>query len=57
MRALLKDCVEWFNMKDAEYGDVIETEEREDICLVLEELACVARHPTLSREIDRWRNW
>jgi len=49
--------VEWFNMMDAEHGYVIETEEREDICSVLEEIAFVARHPMLSDEIGNWRDW
>ena len=39
----LESCVEWFNAKDLEFGNVIETEEREDICAVLEELAFVWR--------------
>jgi hypothetical protein len=43
VRATLKSGVEWFNAKDAEFHGVIETEEREDICLLLEELAFVAR--------------
>src|ERR1700730_14229383 len=42
VRAALKALVEWFNEKDAEFGEVIETEEREDIYRVLEELATVA---------------
>jgi len=57
VRAALKACVEWFNAKDAEFGGVIETEEREDICAALEELATVARHRSLMREVDEWREW
>ena len=57
VRAILKSCVEWFNVKDAEFGGVIETEEREDICAVLEELAVVARQKALVAEIDAWRDW
>lgn len=57
VRRLLKECVEWFNAKDEEFGRVIETEEREDICRVIEELAFVARHASLGREADGWRNW
>ena len=57
VRALLKACVEWFNVTDAEHGNIIETIEREDICFVLEELAFVARHPTLSDEIASCRDW
>jgi hypothetical protein len=36
---------------------VIETEEREDICAALEELAFVARQKGLVAEIDEWRDW
>jgi hypothetical protein len=57
VRAVLKACVEWFNAKDIEFGEVIETEEREDICAVLEELAFVARQRSLVDEIEGWRNW
>jgi len=57
VRAILKSCVEWFNAKDLEFGNVIETEEREDICAVLEELAFVARQGALVSEIDDWRDW
>ena len=55
--AALKNCVEWFNAKDAEFGGVIETEEREDICALLEEFAFVARQQSLVEEIDAWRDW
>jgi hypothetical protein len=57
VRSILKACVEWFNKADAEAGGVIETEEREDICAVLEELAFVARQKALVEEIDTWREW
>jgi hypothetical protein len=57
VRAILKACVEWFNEKGAEFGNVIETEEREDICSALEDLASVACHRSLIREIDEWRDW
>jgi hypothetical protein len=57
VRTVLKACVEWFNAKDIEFGEVIETEEREDICAVLEELAFVARQRSLVDEIEGWRNW
>ncbi len=57
VRAVLKACVEWFNARDTEFGEVIETEEREDIYKVLEELAFVARQRSLVEEIERWRNW
>lgn len=57
VRAVLKACVYWFNAKNREFGEVIETEEREDVCTVLEELAFVARHRSLAEEIDGWRDW
>lgn len=57
VRAILKAAVEWFNAKNAEFGSVIETEEREDICSLLGELASVARQPSLADEIDDWRKW
>ena len=57
VRAVLKDLVEWFNAKDAEFDGVIETEEREDICDVLAEIAYAARHPELIGEIENWRDW
>ncbi len=57
VRAALKSCVEWFNNADERAGGVIETEEREDICAVLEEIAHVARQKGLVEEIDTWRDW
>lgn len=46
-----------WNAADAEAGEVIETEEREDIRRVLEERAHVARQKALVEEIDAWRAW
>jgi hypothetical protein len=57
VRKLLRECVEWFNKADERAGGVIETEEREDICAVLEEMAYVARQKSLVDEIDNWRAW
>lgn len=57
VRAILKTCVEWFNHADVQAGGVIETEEREDICAALEEMAYVARQKELVHEIDNWRSW
>lgn len=57
VRAILKRTVEWFNAADEQAGGVIETEEREDICMALEEIAFAARQPTLAAEIDAWREW
>ena len=57
VRKVLKECVEWFNQAARNAGGVIETEEREDTCAVLEELAFVARQKSLVAEIDSWRDW
>lgn len=57
VRAILKKTVVWFNEADEKAGGVIETEEREDICAVLEEMAHVARQKVLVDEIDEWREW
>lgn len=57
VRAVLKRCVVWFNEADARFGGVIETEEREDICEVLEEMAVVAGQRSIVDEIDTWRDW
>ena len=57
VRAILKRTVVWFNKVDDEAGGVIETEEREDICAVLEEMAHAARQKVIVQEIDEWREW
>lgn len=57
VRAILKSAVAWFNEADKKAGGVIETEEREDIFAVLEEMAHVARQKALVAEIDEWREW
>jgi hypothetical protein len=57
VRTVLRRCVEWFNEEDRRAGRVIETEEREDICQVLAELAFVTRQRSLVDEIDQWREW
>jgi hypothetical protein len=56
-RTILKACVQWFNEADERAGRVIETEEREDICAVLGDMAYVARQRGLVDEIDQWRDW
>lgn len=56
-RAILKNTVIWFNEADEKAGGVIETEEREDICAMLEEMAHAARQKALVAEIDEWREW
>lgn len=56
-RKALKELMLWLNDADDRAGGVIETEEREDIHLVLEEIAHVARHPSLMEEVGLWRDW
>jgi hypothetical protein len=57
VRSILRSCVEWFNDENQTCGEPIETEEREDICQILSDLAYVAGHPTLASEIDEWKTW
>lgn len=57
VRKVLRELVLWFNDADDRAGGVIETEEREDIHLVLEEIAHVARHPSLVEEVGMWQEW
>ncbi|WP_156457140.1 hypothetical protein [Bradyrhizobium sp. CCH5-F6] len=57
VRSILRRCVEWFNEADKAAGGVIETEEREDICAILEEMAFVAKQKSLVDEIGNWREW
>lgn len=57
VRAVLRECVTWFNDADEQAGGVIETEEREDICAVLEEMAFTAKQKSLVDEIEQWRTW
>lgn len=56
-RAVLRACVDGFNAADEAAGGVIETQEREDICAALEDLAWLAGHPDLAQEADGWRRW
>lgn len=57
VRKILKETVTWFNEADKAADGVIETEEREEICAALEELAFVAGQKSLVEEIDEWREW
>lgn len=57
VRAILRACVNWFNAADKQAGGAIETDEREDICDLLEEMAYVARQKSLVDEVDDWRTW
>lgn len=57
VRAILNEVVIWLNEADEAAGSVIETDEREDLCAVLEEMAHAAGQPALVAEIDMWRTW
>ena len=57
VRAILKTTVLWFNEADEKAGGILDTEEREDICAVLEEMAHLARQKVLVDEIEEWRKW
>lgn len=57
VRSILKKTVQWFNAEDEKADGCIETEEREDIFAILEEMAHVARQKSLVDEIDQWREW
>jgi hypothetical protein len=56
-RRILKTLVSEINTLDESYQNVVETEEREDLCAKLAEIAFVAKHPDLKDEIDAWRAW
>lgn len=57
VRQALKECVLWFNDADNIHSGPIETDEREEICALLEEIAFVSKHKSLTNEIDEWRSW
>lgn len=57
VRTALRECVEWFNVEAERAGDVIETEERDDILLLLADICFVARQRSLVEEIEQWRTW
>lgn len=56
-RKVLKDLVTWFRDQDRDAGFVIETEERQDIAVVCEEMAHVAKQPALIDEFGPWFDW
>lgn len=53
-RKALTALTAWLKEADERAGLVLETEEREDIHLVLEEIAYVAKHPSLLGEVEDW---
>lgn len=56
-RRILRTLVGQINALDERHGQVVETEEREDLCAAIEELAFVARHRRLAEEASLWRSW
>lgn len=57
VRDLLRACVLWFNEADEKAGNPIETEEREDLCEVLESVAIVMKKPSAFEAGDECRTW
>ena len=57
VRKALTALVEWFNRADEAAGGVIETEEREDVFRVIEEIAFVARHKAVVEEVAKVARW
>lgn len=53
----LKKCIKQLNLLDAQNKHFIETEEREHLHLVLEDVLHVARQPGLVDKIEVWRKW
>ena len=56
-RRVLRALVGQINALDESHGQVVETEEREDLCAAIAELAFVARHHGLAEEVSSWRTW
>lgn len=54
---ILKECVEAFNRLDEENDHFIETDEREDICKQLEEIAHACGMGTRAAEVREGRTW
>lgn len=54
VRSALKDLVARLTVLDAEAGEVIETEEREDILVVMEEIAYASGQRVLVEEFGDW---
>jgi hypothetical protein len=45
------------NQLDETFGHVVQTEEREDICAALADLAAAARQPAVVQEVNEWPSW
>jgi len=57
VREKLKDCVQGLNQLDSKQKHFIETEEREDLHEVLEDVLNAVKFPDLEEKIEDWRNW
>lgn len=53
----LKKCVTRLNEIDSQGKNFIETEEREDLCEILEEVLGAAKFPYLMGKVEDWKNW
>jgi len=53
----LRRCVDVINKIDADNNHPIETEEREDLFELFEQIFTAARHPDLLDKADQWRDW
>ena len=53
----LKSCVQELNRFDSKQKHFIETEEREDLHEVLEQVLHAAKFPDLAESIEEWRDW
>jgi hypothetical protein len=56
-RQVIRTLVNQINWLDAAHGQVIGTEEREDVCAALAELAFLAQYPALMEDVHTWRAW
>ncbi|MEC8579249.1 MAG: hypothetical protein VXZ18_00745 [Pseudomonadota bacterium] len=57
VRALLKAYISWLNEFDGSFGYSIETGEREDLIVFVEELCWATKQKPLVAEADAWREW
>jgi hypothetical protein len=56
-RRVLVEAILAFNLLDKKFGEVIETEEREDIMMLIDEIGYVAKQRSLVPELDELREW
>jgi len=57
VRRLLKAYISWLNELDGSFGYAIETEEREDLMVFVEELCWATKQKPLIAVADAWREW